>query len=248
MATLSECTHDGRPYYNEHNDFGLDIPAGAIPERQSITIDIGVALYGPFQFPKSSRPVSPLFWICVRNQKDYQFLKPVNITIPHCLNLEDCNDIVSLGLTFLKGDHEIKPRSKYQFQQAEGDILIEPLTNHGVIKTTHFCSLCITCENNMKCIEKTQFCIYSVIPREISPNLPSDAYFFITFLLNTCLTTVKKQIKKLNLIGYKEKLGKFQFNEGIQALEILLPQSVPDEWRIALQLTEKVVDHIYMLL
>lgn len=248
MATLSECTHDGGPYYNEQNEFGLEIPAGAIPDGQSIIIDIGVALYGPFQYPKSSRPVSPLFWICVRNQKDYQFLKPVNITIPHFLHLEDRNDIESLGLTFMKGDHEMKPRLMYQFQQAEGDILIEPLRNHGVIKTTHFCSLCITCENKMKCIEKALFCIYSVIPHEISPNQPSNAYFFITFLMKTCLTTVKKQIKNLNLQEHKEKRGKFQFNKGIEALEILLPQSVPDEWRIALQLTEKVVDHICMLL
>ena len=48
VATLSQCTHDGRWYYDEHNDFGLDIPAGAIPEGESIAIDIGVALYGPY--------------------------------------------------------------------------------------------------------------------------------------------------------------------------------------------------------
>ena len=42
VATLSQCTHYGRWYYDEHNDFGLEIPAGAIPEGESITIDIGV--------------------------------------------------------------------------------------------------------------------------------------------------------------------------------------------------------------
>ena len=61
VATLSQCTHDGRRYYDEHNDFGLEIPAGAIPEGEGITIDIGVALYGPFQYPEGLRPVSPVF-------------------------------------------------------------------------------------------------------------------------------------------------------------------------------------------
>ena len=115
VATLSQCTHDGRWYYDEHNDFGLEIPAGAIPEGESITIDIGVALYGPFQYPESLRPVSPVFWVCVRDQKDFKFVKPVKLTIPHCLNLKQYDDIESLGLTFLKGDHEMNPQQMNQF-------------------------------------------------------------------------------------------------------------------------------------
>ena len=61
VATLSQCTHDGRWYYDEHNDFGLEIPAGAIPEGESISIDIGVALYGPFQ---SQTCVSCVLGLC----------------------------------------------------------------------------------------------------------------------------------------------------------------------------------------
>ena len=110
VPTLSQCTHDGRWYYDEHNDFGLEIPAGAIPEGESITIDIAVALYGPFQYPEGLRPVSPVFWVCVCDQKEFQFLKPIKVTIPHCLNLENCDNIESLGLTFLKADHEMNPQ------------------------------------------------------------------------------------------------------------------------------------------
>ena len=42
IATLSQCTHNGRSYNDEHNDFRLEIPEGAIPEGESITIDIDV--------------------------------------------------------------------------------------------------------------------------------------------------------------------------------------------------------------
>ena len=103
VATLSPCTNEGGYYHNDHNDFVMEIPAGAIPEGERITIDIGVALYGPFQYPKDLRPVSPVFWLCIRDQKDFHFLKPVKVTIPHCLNLESHDDIESLGVTFLKG-------------------------------------------------------------------------------------------------------------------------------------------------
>ena len=93
VATLSQCTSDGRHYCDEANDFSLEIPEGAIPEGETVTIDIGVALYGPFQYPEGLRPVSPVFWLCVRDNKLFCFLKPVTVTIPHVLNLKNHNDI-----------------------------------------------------------------------------------------------------------------------------------------------------------
>ena len=50
VATLSHCTQDGRCLYDEHNDFCLEIPTGAIP--YGVTIDISV--YGLFQYRKDS--------------------------------------------------------------------------------------------------------------------------------------------------------------------------------------------------
>ena len=214
VATLSQCTHDGRRYYDEHNDFGLEIPAGAIPEGESITIDIGVALYGPFQYPEGLRPVSPVFWVCVRDQNHFQFLKPVKVTIPHCLNLESHDDIESLGLTFLKGDHEMNPQQMYQFQQAEGDVLIEPLKEYGVIKTTHFCSQCIAGQVTEELMKKASFCISAVLPTTISGT--ESAYFFITFLLKACLDVVDKQINKdTALQGHDRQNIGFQFNSAV---------------------------------
>ena len=233
VATLSQCTHGGRQYFDKHNDFGLDIPAGAIPEGDSITIDIGVALYGPFQYPKGLRPVSPIFWVCVRDQKDFRFLKPVKVTIPHCLNLKQYDDIESLGLNILKGDHEMNPQQMYQFQQ-EGNILIQPLKNskYGVIESTHFCSRCISCKDTPEFYEKSSFCLCSVIPEQFFPGRDSHAFFFITLLLPTCLTTVENQIKEL---GYKEK-QKTEFQIGSdQTLKICLPQSKRAGWHIGMR-------------
>ena len=245
MATLLGCTQDGRYYYDECNDFCLEIPAGAIPEGQTITIDIGVALHGPFHYPEGLRPVSPVFWVCVRDQNNFKFLKPVKVRIQHCLSIENYDDIESLGVTFLKGDHEVNVQKMYQFQQAQGNMLIEPQSMYAMIQITHFCSLCFSSKVNTNLFEKAIFCLYSVIPCEISANKPSDAYFFITFRLKTCLKTVQNQIKNLKLQEHQEEKEKFKFSCS-QEVEIFLPPSPPAEWRVGLRGKKKVI-HVHIV-
>ena len=73
VSTLSDCTSEGLQYVDEANDFSLEIPEGAIPEGERLTIDVGVALFGPFKFPEGLRPVSPVFWVCVRDNPNFKF-------------------------------------------------------------------------------------------------------------------------------------------------------------------------------
>ena len=120
VSSHLKCTHNRITYYDKINDFGLEIPEGAIPRGKTISIDIGVALYGPFQFPPGMRPVSPVFWVCVRQTNFSHFLKPIIITLPHFLSLEHDEDIQSVGLTFMKAQHEMNHNQMYEFQPAEG--------------------------------------------------------------------------------------------------------------------------------
>ena len=247
-ATLSECTNKGVKYYDEANDFSLEIPEGAIPEGETVTIDIGVALYGPFQYPEGLRPVSPVFWLCVRDKKFFHFLRPVTVTIPHFLDLENHNDIESLGLTFLKGDHEMNSQQMYQFQQAEGNVLFEPLKKHGVLQTTHFCYLCISSKISLKLIRKAMFCVYAAIPRAMSPREPAYVYFFITFLLSTCRDTLKNQLSKIpELHNHITKTQDFKFLKRSRdpALGIILSSSTPPEWTVGLQFNKEVNKSIF---
>ena len=235
VATLSQCTHDGRHYYDEANNFSLDIPEGAIPEGDNITIDIGVALYGPFQYPEGLRPVSPVFWVCVRGQKSFCFLKPVTVTMQHFLNLKNHDDIESLEVTFLKGDHELNMQQLHKFQKTEGYFFVDPLKKCGKLQITHFCSLCISSQISRRLAGMEVFCISAIIPRTFSPTQPSYAYFYITYMLATCLTTVKRQIQDVQ--EYEEIIQELQFED--QFLEIVLSQSPPG-WNLGLQCNTKV--------
>ena len=250
ITTLSNLTSKGRRYMyvNKANDFSLEIPEGAIPERESITVDIGVALYGPYQYPEGLRPVSPVFWVCVRDKTNFQFLKPVTVSIPHFLDLESEDDIKSLGMTFLKADHEMNSQNMYEFQPTDGDMLFEPLKTYGVIQTMHFCYLCIASKVSRKQIRKAKYCLYVAIPRTMARCEPTYVYFFVTYLLSTCLETVKKQIMKIpELHDCISRSHEFQFSKDSDdpSIEIILPESWPPGWTVGLQFNTQV--YTYML-
>ena len=187
--------------------------------------------------------MSPVFWVCVRDRKIFPFLKPVKVTIPHCLNLENTEDVESLGITFLKGDHETTSQQVYQFKKAEGDVIIEPRKKNCVLRTTHFCYLCISSKRSKMFLQKAMFCIYGAIPRVMTPKEPAYIYFFVTFLLTTCLETIRKQISLIpELREHKKKSQDFQFLKGNRdpSLDIVLPQTYPDGWTLGLQFSKQV--------
>ena len=253
ISTFSHCSSEGRKSFtDEAHNFSLEIPEGAIPGRErlaqfhlegavyqgerlamqgaiQLAVDVGVALFGPFQFPPGLRPVSPVFWVCVRNNPDLQFSKPVTVTLPHFLDLEnDDDDVQSLGLTFLKADHNKNSDRLYEFQPADGGKDFSTSKTHGTLTTIHFCYLCIAAKDTLKCLQHTRFCITAVLPEHSAKaGKSADGYFFITFLnLKTCLKNVKDVIEKMDLDGYRTKRESFRFSSNGEdpAMEMVLTQ------------------------
>ena len=212
-SSLSDITTEKVRYVDKANEFSLEIMEGSVDEGQTLTVDVGVALFGSFRFPVGLRPVSPVFWVCVRDQPNFHFSTPAAVTIPHFLDLQNIGDVSSLGLTFLKADHHLNSDMKYHFQQADGDMNFEPLERCGVLKTNHFCSHCIACRDTPECLEKTKFCITAVLPNSTIPvGKKTDAFFFVIFLnLKTCLKRVDELISKEKFGGYEIMREEFQF-------------------------------------
>ena len=227
LFTMFDCTSEGRKFTDEANDFSLEIPEGAIPEGERLTVDVGVALFCPFKFPEGMRPVSPMFWVCVRDNKNFQFSKPVTVTIPHFLDLNIDDDIQSLGLTFLKADHNMDPEGVLKFTQTDGKMNFQPSNKLGFLQTLHFCSLCIACKDKLEIFTKTDFCITSIFPTcALSVETRQYAYFFITFNnLRTCLTKVDELIADKMLENYQRREVKFNFKEITNpSLEMIITQ------------------------
>ena len=127
----------------------------------------------------------------------------------------------------------------YDFHQADGGILFQPFRMHGVLKTFHFCSLCISSRDVIEALQKAYFCMTAMIPRTFSLDQSSLAFFFVTFAQHTCLNKLDEQICKME--GYKRDVQKFKFKEdGDEALTMVLSKEQPDSWVIGLQFINKV--------
>ena len=228
ISTVSDITSGGVKFFSKSNDFTLDIPRGAVPENERLTLDVGVALFGPFQFPEGLRPVSPVFWVCVRDNSTFQFSKPVTVTIPHFLSLRSDEDVQSLGLTFLKAKHTKNMEGMYEFCEIDGAMKFQTSSKFGVLKTRHFCSLCIACRDTPECLNKTQFCMTSLLPKSaMAAGTKQDAYFFVTFYnLTTCLMKVDELIAEKGLEGHQKSQVGFHFKRFTKkhALEMVITQ------------------------
>ena len=239
VATLTDCTSDGRSYYDERNDFRLEIPEGAIPEGERVIIDIDMALYGPFQYPKGLKPVSPVLRVCVRGRENFHFLKPVKITIEHCLHLDRDTDTHSLGLTFLKAGHTLNSAGKYELQSAGGAQDFQSDLSHGTLTTDHFCFLCINATDDHETAKRNG---YFLIRAHVDP-IPARGIhameFFVTLKLKCCVGTVKDQCRDR---GYGFHFRQFNFNheDSDSVLTIKYTCTEPEMWNIGLTSSEKV--------
>ena len=239
VATLADCTCDGRSYYDEHNDLHLEIPEGAIPGGERLTIGIGVALYGPFQYPKGLRPVSPVFWVCVRGRENYRFLKPVKVTIEHCLRLDRDTEAHSLGLTFLKAGHTLNSAGMYELHLADGPQDFQSDLSHGTLITDHFCFLCINAKDDHETAKKNGYFLIPAYVNQIIARGIQVMQFFITLKLKCCVETVKIQCRDK---GYEFNYRPFYFNleNGDGVLTIKYTCAEPEMWNIGLKSSKMV--------
>ena len=85
VATLDHC-HETY-YINHENHFSLKIPKRTC---KAIALLLRVCWFGPFKFQEGQKSVSPVFYICDCDHKNFQFIKPLTVPTSHVLHLEFC--------------------------------------------------------------------------------------------------------------------------------------------------------------
>ena len=181
-----KCDSTGGLYYSSTHDFGFAIPEGAIPEGESINIEVGVTLTGPFDFPQGSKPVSPIVKLCVLQQPNFEFLKPVEVVLPHYLDLTSEEGNSELQIGFWKAGHTLNDNQLYKFQQID-------LSNthfkheYGTLQTNHFCFLCIGGASGVTSGITAKASFY-LLGYQIMLN-PTEwrVYFCVAYFLATCV-------------------------------------------------------------
>ena len=181
------CDRSGGEYCNVLHDFTIRIPQDAIPEGLQVKVELGITCSGPFEFPHSLRPVSPIIWLHVTQPKMFQFHKPIEITLPHCLNLEKNHDVENLSLQFLTAGHKpMNVRGNYVFTVAEGRAKFHLGNTYGMLYTNQFCFGCIAAKLTQEDLARVTYCLVTVEPSfNTAPNW--YVYYCICYCLKTCI-------------------------------------------------------------
>ena len=177
-----QCNYNGGRYFNSVHDIHVEVPKGAVPKGMSVTLEIGVALFGAFLFPVGMKAVSPILWLCTQ-PKEFMFNLPIEIKLPHCLQLTNLVDIASLQLGFLKGGHNSDDNGNIPFRYSD-QATFQPHSSYGIIRTKHFCYLCLTAKSPQFC-SKALFYLIRVMPKPICSRT-WDINFCVVMFLNTC--------------------------------------------------------------
>lgn len=186
---LLECDNRGLEYTNIDHDITLRIPKGAIPEGMKVHFEIGVAMYGPFNFPESVQPVSPIVWLWILEGYD-TLNEPFHLILPHYLTgvtREMLHDH-EVGFARASNNYCIKGKQRwYEFNPCE----IQPLfassgdKSYGVLESSDCCFYCLEWNTTNK---KAMDIGYSLVQIEStnSPPQRSEVHFAAVYALNTC--------------------------------------------------------------
>ena len=175
----------GGSYANEDHNIYLKVPEGAIPEGMTISIEVGVSLYSPLTslLPHGTIPISPLVKLCVVGKSNFKFLKPVEVILPHFLDISVSDDAKKMELQFVKVRHNL-----YCFHQSDGIATFTPQSFTATLKTDHFCSFCIIAKETIP-VDKINYRLVKVVPKNRQSNT-WKASFCVTYLLRTCLQVI----------------------------------------------------------
>jgi len=179
------CDSNGGRYYNSVHDIHVEFPKNAVPEGMLVRLEFGVALFGAFLYPVGLKAISPIVWLCTL-PKCFMFHLPIEVKLPHCLQLTSLADITPLQLGFLKGGHNSNDKGNIPFRYS-GQAKFQPHSSYGAIRTKHLCYLCLTANyTSPQFCPKTLFCLIRVIPRPIY-DCNWDINFCVAMFLNTCI-------------------------------------------------------------
>ena len=130
------------------------IPEDAVPPNTTIHFNVAIAapFDGQFLFPNNRVPISPILWLCV--QKGGTFIKPIQIHLPHYLNLTSDGHI-NHDILVGKATHKCNEGSKFVFKQLDVSLQLDSLT-HGVFSTSHCCFLCLNAGKEI--VKKSSVC------------------------------------------------------------------------------------------
>ena len=167
---LLECDYTGKEYTDSVHDITVIIPQGVVATKEKFHFEVAIALCGPFNLPKNTQLISPIFWLYPL-EESVEIKKPVKVIIPHCLK-GHCQyyQIKLANVQHNISTVTVSGQKLFNFKLVDGTIDLTSKEYHGfgVVETMHFGFLCILAEkqpqfsivNDIKyCLVRVELCI-----------------------------------------------------------------------------------------
>ena len=191
---ILECDCNGLEYTNTEHSIILRVPKGAVPDNKKIHFEIGVTMYGPFDFPQTTQPISPILWLCIL-EEDIELKKPFQIVLPHFLTGLTQNRLLNYHQAgFAKASH-----NSFSFQDSgqmcysfvpcgiQPQFISHENKDYGVLSLNHCCFYCILAKQTRELAMEAGYCLVRI---GTSPTLEGKfnvIFFFAIYFLDTCL-------------------------------------------------------------
>ena len=186
---LLECDCRGQKYTIKDHDITLKISEGAIPVGKKIHFEIAVAMYGPFKFPENTQPISPILWLCLKENSALSI--PFQVIFPHFLIGLTKEKAQYHQIVFAKADHNkyfIEDGwIKYSFQPCGTKPYFASSENRsfGVLLANHCCSYCLQANQTQELAMDAGYCLARI--ESFISQQRSEVYFSVVYFLSTCL-------------------------------------------------------------
>ena len=197
-----QVTHEGKDFFEDSLGVCIKFPKGAIPKGSQLHLEVGMCLYGPFEFPANTSPIAPILTLCP--QESIPLLKPITITLPHIIDQATESDVKDAGIKVLKADHNCLLQgtpdlpSLYVFEDIDSSISFEQIgdENYATFPLLHFCFITLRRDRSIqsdfaKRINIT-YCISPLYPRNIAAATSEIPYHYpITYYMKPCFEVTR---------------------------------------------------------
>ena len=185
-----DCDRQGGEYHDKEHAMKICIHKDPFHRddvnRESIELEIGIAIHGYFKFPDNWKPVSPILWLNVAEDFSYEFGKNVHVELPHFLQLRT-DEIASmskqLGWMLAYFNPEDTQLGPIEFALGNSRSF-HFLQRTGKIVTKRGCYMCLCATRSVLKTHST-FCLVSAIERPVGHSHEQNIFFFVCYHLNT---------------------------------------------------------------
>ena len=184
-----ECDSRGHDYTIQDHDITLRIPPGIIPDGQKITLEVAVAMHGPFKFQNNSQPISPILWMCL--EEHTKLSKPFQVILPHFLTGLTKEKAAYHQVIFAKAnhnDHSLEGgQRKYSFQPCKFEPYFASSAGRhfGILMTDHCCFYCLQANQTRELAMDAGYCLTRI--ENFISQQRSEVLFSAVYCIPTCL-------------------------------------------------------------